>query len=364
MVKSLKKYAFRPDYAVPPGETLREVLESFGMNQRDLADRTGLTVQSINRILKGEQPVTFETANRLELVTGVEAGFWNNLEARYREQRARLEERERLISELAWLKTIPTRELIRRKAIPDTEDRVSLLREVLKFFAVSDVAAWQTVWQKPAVATRRSLCFETRPGPAATWLRLGEIEASRRECAPYDKERFRSVLETIRTLTTQPPEEFELRMTSLCASAGVALALVQEIPKVPWNGATRWLSAEKAMILLTLRHKTEDHFWFSFFHEAGHVLHDPKRHTWINSGTSANLHEQNADAFAAEFLIPRAWNDHIRVATTKKEIIDLARKIGVSPGIVAGRYQHLTRKWDFFNDLKISFHWAEACRPC
>ncbi len=92
-----------PDYAVPPGDTLREVMGSLDMSQAELARRTELTVQTLNRILKGEQPITYETAGRLELVTGVPASLWNNLEAQYREQLARISERERLASKGEWL---------------------------------------------------------------------------------------------------------------------------------------------------------------------------------------------------------------------------------------------------------------------
>ncbi len=105
-MKALRKYDAQPDYAVAPGETLREVVESLGMTQKELALRTDLTEQSLVRIFKGNQPITYETANRLELVTGVPARFWNNLEAQYREQLAKIEERERLESDLQWLNTI------------------------------------------------------------------------------------------------------------------------------------------------------------------------------------------------------------------------------------------------------------------
>ncbi len=96
MVSVEKKCGFEPDYAVPPGESLAEVIESLGMSQKELAERTGITVQSLNRIFKGNQPITYETANRLELATGVSVTMWNNLETQYREQLAKIHERERL----------------------------------------------------------------------------------------------------------------------------------------------------------------------------------------------------------------------------------------------------------------------------
>lgn len=95
-MKALKKLSFKPDYAVAPGETLKDTIESLNMTQKELATRTGLTEQMIIRIFKGDQPITYETANKLELVTGVPARFWNNLESNYREQLAKIEEKIKL----------------------------------------------------------------------------------------------------------------------------------------------------------------------------------------------------------------------------------------------------------------------------
>jgi len=84
--KAKRLYGFEPDYAVSPAKTLLEILESMKMTQKELATRTGLTEQTIVRILKSEQPITFETANKLEMVTGVPASLWNNMEMQYRQQ--------------------------------------------------------------------------------------------------------------------------------------------------------------------------------------------------------------------------------------------------------------------------------------
>jgi len=351
MGSAKRKYKFDPDYAIPPGETLREVMQSLDMNQRELAKRTSLTVQSLNRIFKSIQPVTYETANRLELATGVPASMWNNLEANYREQLAKIQERERLTKDLDWLKKIPTAELIRREILPDTKDKVQLLREALKFFGVSSVKAWREIWEAPAVASRRSPCFETQPEAAATWIRLGELQAHEVDCNPFNGDRFKKALSEIRSLTREIPDVFEPEMRRLCAESGVALALVKEIKKVPWSGATQWLTAHKAMILLNLRGRSEDKFWFSFFHEAGHVLKDKKKDLLINDGSQDDPREKKANEFASKFLIPSKYNEPIQNARSRADIIRVAKELGISPGIVAGRYQYLTGNWTRFNDL-------------
>ncbi len=353
-----ERLGFQPDYAIPPGETIREVMQTLGMNQKDMAQRLELTIQSLIRIIKGEQPITYETAGRLELVTGTPASFWNNLEAQYREQLAKEEERNRLAEDLDWLKTIPVAELVARGVIPKTKDRVAQLWHVLRFYGVSSVEAWNVVWEEPAVAARRSPCFESRPGSASVWIRLGELQAQAIECAPYDKERFRQVLKELRVLTREAPEVFVPRMIATCSAAGVAIALVPEMKKVPWSGATKWLTPSKAMILLNLRGKAEDKFWFSFFHEAGHVLHDQKKDLYINDGCRDDPREVRADAFAAETLIPQQYNDRIRAVRSREELKAMAEDLGISPGILAGRYQYLTGKWQFFKDAIVKLQWT------
>lgn len=359
MLKATKKHGFDPDYAIPPGETLKEVIDSMGMHQKELSERTGLTAQSINRIIKGDQPITYETANSLELVTSVPARMWNSLEANYREQLEKVQERERLEKDVNWLDTIPVKLLIQRGYIPDIKDKALQLREVLKFFEVSSVSGWSRLWDQPKVAARRSACFESIPGYASTWIRMGEIKAGKIDCKAYEKKKFESALVEIRKLTVLPPQESIPKMGQLCADSGVALSLIPEMPKVPWNGATKWLNQNKVMILLNLRGKGEDIFWFSFFHEAAHVLHDNKKDLYINDNKQEDPKEQAADKFASNFLIPEKDKPTLIAAKSKQDIINLAERLGICPGIVAGQYRFMTKKWSWYKDMIRSFKWKD-----
>jgi len=352
------RYAYEPDYAVPPGATLAETIDSLDMSQRELAIRTGLTPVSVSRIISGEQPLTFETANKLELATGVPARFWNALESQYRERLSKLEEHEQLKADLDWLKDIPVKELQSRGLVGKHPDKVLVLREVLAFYGVSSVAAWKEIWETPKVAARRSACFETLPGAASAWIRQGQLLAKEIHTEPYSRKRFQEALAQIRTLTTASAEVFRKQMVMLCAASGVAAVFVPEMKKVPWNGATMWLSPDKAMIILSLRGKAEDKFWFSFFHEAGHiVLEHSKKELFINDGLTEDPREKEADEFASEQLIPSKYNPAIRNISSHAEIIELADRLGISPGIVAGRFRYLTGQWKFFSKLICRFDW-------
>jgi HTH-type transcriptional regulator / antitoxin HigA len=348
MITAKKKIKYNPDYAIPPGETLEETIESLNMSQAELSRRTELTIQTINRIFKGSQPITYETANRLELATGVPARMWNNLEANYREQLLKIAEEKRLAADISWLIEIPTNELIQRGILPDITNKTQLVREALKFYGVNSVNAWRKTWTTPAVAARRSFCFETQIGPASAWIRQGELQAVEIECETYSKEKFKQALVQVRKLSTLSPKEFVPEMKRLCAESGVAVTFVKEMPKVPWNGATKWLSPNKAMIILCLRGKGEDRFWFSFFHEVWHVLNPIKKNLLINNGSSTDPEEKKADQFAAEILIPSKYNAEIVgnpcIATFRR----IASELQIAVGIVVGRYQFLTGEWGRF----------------
>ncbi len=359
MVTIKNRYPYEPDYAVAPGETLLETIDALGMTQKELALRTGLTEQSINRIIKDNQPITFETANKLELSTGVPARLWNNLESQYREQIAKMEEAERLEADLDWLKTIPVRELIKHEVIPDEKEKIVLLRHILAFFGVSNVQQYSAYWKTQSIAARRSQAFDSQPGPTSAWIRLGELQAQHVDTQPYSKIRFRMALKEIRNLTTELPDIFIPQMRVLCADSGVAFCLVPEFTKAPWHGASKWLTSEKAMILLGLRGKRDDQFWFSFFHEAAHILNDSKKDMFINNGDQDDPREQKANEYASKFLIPQTYRDRVASLRSKDQVRQLAEELGVSPGIVVGQYQYLTKNYVWFNGLKRKFMWPE-----
>jgi HTH-type transcriptional regulator / antitoxin HigA len=354
------RYSYEPDYAVVPGETLQETIGALGIDQRELAARSGLSAKTINQIIKGLAPISHDTSIRLERVTGVPARMWNNLESNYREQLARLHEQERLQKHLEWLETIPVKELAKRGVIETRPNKAELLEAVLAFFGVASVEAWQEGWSAPQFAFRKSIAFEGKVGAMATWLRLGELEAQKIDCQPFDKGQFRNALDDIRTLTVHGSDVFVPQMHSLCASAGVAVALVPEIKGAPVSGAAKWLTPSKAMICLNLRGKRNDRFWFTFFHEAGHILNDSKKETYIDVGYQDDPRERQANHFAATILVPASFDRELPGLTTYAAVEAFASRIGIAPGIVVGRLQRQgIIEYSQFNGLKQRLEWAE-----
>ena len=354
---------YLPDAVSPPGETLLETLEALGMSQADLAERTGRPRKTINEIIKGKAAITAETALQLERVLGVPANFWINRERQYQEYQARIEEVDRLNTYKEWLRCFPISEMARWGWVARHKDPVHQIRELLNFFGVASPKQWQSIWKEACVLFRKSAVFECSAEPLTAWLRRGELQARSIETEPYDGDRFRSVLTEARKLTIEPPVSFQPELVRLCASAGVAVVFIPEIPKTRASGVTRWISSAKALVQLSLRYKTDDQLWFTFFHEAGHILLHGKRDVFIEGIDSSNSHEEEANRFASDFLIPRtSLQDFMQKGDRSKRAIEFfAQQLGIAPGIVVGRLQH--EKYippSHCNALKQRFMWMEA----
>jgi addiction module HigA family antidote len=350
------EHRYEPDLVLPPGTTLAEVLDDAGMTQAELATRTGLSTKHVNQIINGLAAITPETALLFERATGVPARIWSNLEVRYREQESRRAEEARLADDLGWLDELPVKELIRRGNIDKAATPIDQLRSVCRFFGVANKAAWDAVWHKPT-AYRTSKAFNSDPGAVAAWLRLGEIQAAAIDCDPFNRTALTRLLDELRPLTRDPdPASWWPTLVARCVSVGVAVVADPEIKGARINGAARWLTPQKALVQLSLRHRWNDIFWFTFFHEAGHLLLHSKKETFINDVGAHSGVEQEADAFASQLLIPRQHEAELAELVTTADVEAFAGRIGIGAGIVVGRLQHDGR-WPYSrgNDLKQRF---------
>ena len=305
--------------------------------------------------------MTPEAALRLERVTRIPSRFWNNLETQYQDRKARLASSATEAEDFAWLKSIPTKELIKRNAIPGHGNQVELLEATLSFFGVASVSAWKAGWSKHHIAFRKSAGTDECTGGIAAWVRLAELKAAQTDCSPFDADRLKSTLKKIRGLTFVAPDKFVTEMRSLFAAAGVALVLVPEIPGSKVSGAARWLSDTKAMIAVNLRGKSNDKFWFTLFHEVGHILNDRRDEVFVDVDYGDDPRERAANEFARDELIPPAHSKELKKLKSMATVRAFALRIGIHPGIVVGRLQYeKIVPYTHMNDLKARLHWADA----
>lgn len=359
---------YAPDWVSPPGDTILDIIEERNWSQAELATRLGYSEKHVSQLVNGKVPLSDETAMRLERVLGSNAGFWLAREAKYREHCARLESERAHVGWVEWLDCLPLKALMGAGAIPKTtilaKSKPSLVDACLRFFGVASPEEWRNHYGAMEVAYRRSRQDQSDVGAISAWLRLGEQRAEEADGPKYDKAKFEKALKSIRSLTSEFPAVFEPRMRKFLVDAGVSFVMVPSIPGAHVSGVARWLTPTRPLIQLSLYGKTNDKFWFTFFHEAAHILlhansQVDKKSVFLddpNASHTDDPKEVEANQWAGDYLIPRQYADDLAGLKTKAAVAAFAEQVGVHPGIVVGRLQHdelIPPSW--MNDLKVSF---------
>jgi addiction module HigA family antidote len=340
-VQTVNNYV--PDYLVTPGEILEDYLENSRLTQTSLAERTGLSKKTINEIVKAKSAITAETALKFERTLGRPAHFWNGLERQYQEDKTRLADKIRMESFLYWLDIFPVNDMAKLGWIEKFRDKTRQLEAVLRFFAIASPTQWESIWGRTLqVAFRKKESAKENTGVISAWLRQGEILAQKEPCQQFDKQAFQNNLDEIRKLTIEEPSVFVPKLQALCSAAGVAIVFVPALPKLGIYGATRWLN-DKPVMQLSLYLKTNDHLWFTIFHEACHIIKHGRKELFMEGYGLANEIENEANIFAQDKLIPSAQLNKFLASAfppSLPQIERFAKSIGIGPGIVVGRLQH------------------------
>lgn len=339
--------------ATPPGATIKEQLDDRGMSQKEFASRMGMSEKHISHLINGEVQLTPDVAYRLELVLGLPANFWSNLEAIYREKLAKAEAENALDADKNLAKKFPYREMAKNGWLPNTqkvEERVINLR---KFFEVVQLEKLANSKLIPNIACRRLSITEKTDFALIAWAQKAKIEARKISTAPIDLNELTKQLPAIRMMTMKDPSIFCPELLKLLSNCGIALVFLPHIGGSFLHGAT-FYDKNKIVVGLTLRGKDADKFWFSLFHEIGHILLGHlNQKVEINSDA-----EKASDQFAIDTLItPSAFRSFVdQKVFTRKSIRAFSEAVGVDPGIVVGRLQKESYiEFSWYNDLKTKY---------
>jgi len=353
------------DLAIPPGEYLLEAASEKGLTQSDLARRMGRPQQKINEIIKGSKAITPETALQLEQVLGVPAHIWTGLEADYQLIRARQRAQQHIEREATDIKRFPYAEMASHGWVEPTRKATARVRELRRFFGVAslenlaDVKSYAPAFRK---RDRQQLSQEA----LAAWLRAGTLQAHRIDTEPYDKKVLKALLPELRRLTLKGPDQFERELHQRLAAVGVALVLLPHLSKTYTHGATFWVSSRKAVLMMSIRGRWADVFWFSLFHELAHILLHDKRQIFLEDGAhETNAKECEADEFASNTLIPKTpYRKFVSGGRFGAEAIRaFAQQIEIAPGIVTGRLQHDGHLGYTVHEFRERYQWTESEKP-
>lgn len=335
--------------AIPPGETLKEVAERQGYSQKELALRLGLSEKHVSNLINAKCELTKETAAKLESVLGVPASFWNNLEARYREILIKVEQENTMSEELAMEKQLPFSEMVSNGWILSAatpEARVSVLRT---FFSVAKLKLIAN--PDLSLVAFRELSKENRKDlKLLAWLTQAKREADGIDTSEINIKKVTANLQAIRQLTLEKSDFNFGKLKQILSQCGIALVVLPHLKGSYLQGLS-FKYKNKIVLGLTARGKELDKFWFSLFHELGHII---LGHLRVFDEKTADR-EKLADDFAKNVLIPKEAYEKFTTKHnfSKKAIIAFSKRVGIDAGIVVGRLQKdKFIDYHIHNDLK------------
>ncbi|RYM33586.1 ImmA/IrrE family metallo-endopeptidase [Brumimicrobium glaciale] len=340
---AIKKNEYNPESISHPGFTLAEKLEELRMGNKEFSVRVNKPEKTITAVTKGQSSITAEMAVKFEDVLKIPASFWLTRQSRFDEYKARIKRQKDIENAVEWSKGFPYAKMASLGWVKSTRINEEKVMALFNFFGVSDHNAWKSYYydQELKVSFRISLAHTNESKAVSAWLREGELRAKTLEIPLFDPILLKKSLLKIKSLMAEHPEHFFEDLQRICFAAGVAVLYTPCLPKAPVNGSTRWLG-DTPLIQLSARYKTNDKFWFTFFHEVGHILLHGKKYISIeniNYGNQDLEKEKEADEFAVEHTFSKEEEAEVinSFPLESDDIINFAKKFNTHPAIIIGR---------------------------
>ena len=340
------KNEYFPETVTHPGFTLNEKLKEIGMSKKEFALRTEKPEQTIIKIIYGNSSITPDMSIQFENVLKIPANFWLKKQYRYDEIVARNKRQSAIEEAKEWARCFPYAAMANFGWVPSTHKIEEKVDALFQFFGLSGKTAWEDYYykQKLKVCFRISLKQTAESYAISAWLRQGEILAAELNVPSYNANKFKQNLELIKDLMVYHSEGFFMQLQDLCKQAGVKVVYTPCLPKAPIHGSTRWIGGTP-LIQLSARYKQNDIFWFTFYHEAGHILLHGKKYVSIENIEFDNIDlkkEEEANAFAIDWTFSEKQEQELLDTSplTENDIVVFAEKFNTHPAVIIGRFHH------------------------
>lgn len=346
---------YHSDLAIHVGEFLEETLEHIGMSQQELSNRLGRPIQTINEIIKGKKSITSQTALELEDVLGIPSHIWIGLETEYQIVLAKQKEKEQMEKESSLVKNFPYSDLAKQGFVKPKKKAIEKVEELKRFFKIAKLNQLPKVKvYQPAfrIANKDNISNEA----IASWIQAVRLKANDIQAEKFDHKKLKENLPKIKSLMNADIKEALKNIQKILNDCGIVLVMLPHFQKTKIYGATFWLNNDKAVIAMTLRGSFSDVFWFSFFHEIGHIVLHNKREMFLEDEYLNEIlkkQEDEADNFAKELLIPsKDYKNFIdKEDFSKDSVIEFAKKLNIKISIIIGRLMH--DKIVKYNDYRL-----------
>ena len=297
---------FMPDWFSKPGDSILYLMQRRNVTARQVAETMEGGIDVVRGLFAGSIAIDRGIAQALAAALGGTADFWLKRQANYERAVDRTVHVVPDTEREEWLERVPSPSGKTRGRLSEAQRRDEIRRRLV-FFNVNNMRAWRARYG----CLRSETQFRTSPtllsdeGAVSLWLRQGELEAALVDTKPWSPDTLRETLNDIRKLSTiNHPARFMPKLRRLCAEAGVALVIVRAPTGCRASGATRLIAPDKAMVLMSFRYRADDQFWFTLFHELGHLLLHGAETFVDDDETLQDNREREANEFASACIVP------------------------------------------------------------
>lgn len=341
--------------AFHPGYYVSEVIEDMEMTQEEFAKRLDVSATSISELVGGRRNLSKEMALKLSNLLGTSVEVWLNLQDRYETEVLKIEEEKRLDEECKILNMIDYGYFEEYLGLPKhARDKKSKLKEIYKALKIASLEVLKNKDLLTSYRNTSGTFDEKKVINSNIMLALALSKAKENTFCSFNKKELEKFVLEIRKMTVKQPEEFYPQLVEGLGRCGVVLVILPHLKNSGINGAVKKIN-NQVMLMINDKNKNADIFWFSLFHELGHIINED-----FEISLDYNMKgefEERADSFARENLIP---NDlYVELCSnpiTEENIKEIAIKANIHPGIVVGRLQNDGLiKYSEYNNLKINY---------
>ena len=360
------RHGISRDLLIHPGETIADLLEERSLTQKELAKRSGVSEPFLSDVIRGKKDISKGLAMGLEYALGVPGSFWLNLQANYDAELLILQEEESIRDgERTVLKSLhDVVNYLRKTAVITGSTDEQTIIQLRKHLRVSSLSVLREL--APAGAFRMSESAPINPDVLGAWLCLCKLHGQDTNTAQiFDKAKTDLLVNDLKDIMCSMKGDPQRVLKSLFARYGIDFTVMHNFRGAPVQGYIERKENGSYLMVTTLRGAYADIFWFSLFHELGHIVNGDlnKQASYVDAADSSDRDRENAaDQFACDALIhPEDYSAFVKNGSfSLSSINEFAKNQNVPAYIVIGRLQKETIiPWSRFANRKPRYKWAE-----
>ena len=360
-----KKIGICRDLIIHPGETIADVLEDRGITQAELASRAGVSPAYVSNVIAGKKGISANFAMGLEYALGVPKSFWLNLQANYEAELLEVNEEQTITDEERKVRE-DLKDIVKylrkqgKMLIGENKDESILsLRKVLQISNITNLKE-----MIPTGAFRMAGNVAVNPNVLGAWIRLCQLAGNDKTIsAKFEKKYTNDLIQEIKSIMCCKNAELQRDLKNVMEKYGIDFSVVKNFRGAPVHGYISQKNDGIYQMVLTIRGAFADIFWFSLFHEIGHIVNGDigKNLKFLDYGNDYDK-ELAADLFASNMLLsPESYKAFIqRNDFSIEAICRYAESQHVMPYIVIGRLQkEKYLAYTMYSKYKLRYKWSD-----